>query len=393
MSIDSKIIIIGAGAEGLSTALCLAERGATDVTVIDRAHVAAGSSCLSAGIYTRQYVSPSDIELRVEAYERLCQLERDTGLVLFRNGFVRLAHDSETMDTFERAAATQRSLGVDDALALDNSGLRSLIPDMFCDDLAGGLYSPSDGYLDGQQLCMTYAESAQRRGVRILSRHRLTGYTPLPGDRHQLHTSRGRLECDVVINAAGAWSPEVGRIFDAPIDLVPQRHQACIVEIKEPLDYILPSLMDYVPGTGTKGVYLRPEGDRQLIVGLHSNDVVDGAVDPDSFSPTVDEDFVEELIPAFLQRMPGLNDVSLVDGWAGIYPNSADDLFIVGPCPDRPGVFAVTGFGGVGVYMSPVAGRIAADWVLDGGTRPGDDAFSPYRFTADAAFAGDRVTQ
>lgn len=384
---DLSIIVIGAGAAGLSTALELAVRGCTDVTVIERDHVAAASSGVSAGIFTRQYIEPQDIEVRVEAYQRLCEIERRAGLTLVRNGFLRLAHDDETMAAFERGAATQRELGVDDAVALDRSAVEDLLPGMRCDDIVGGLYSPTDGYLDGQQLCMAYAELAEAAGARVLARHELVGYEPTTAGRHLLRTSRGTLECDVVVNAAGAWAPRVGEMLGAPVPIVPERHQACILQLERPLETLLPSVMDYVPQSGELGLYFRPEGRHQLIAGLHTNDrLPDTVVDPDDFHAGADAAFVDELVPMLADRMPGLAGMGLQGGWAGVYPNSADDLFIIGPV--RPGVFDVCGLNGVGIYMSPFAGRLAADWILDGGpSDPAEQRFAPTRFVAGAPAA------
>ncbi|UGS39003.1 NAD(P)/FAD-dependent oxidoreductase [Capillimicrobium parvum] len=379
-----SVVVVGAGAAGLSAALCLVERACPDVTVIDRGHVASGSSSLSAGVFTRQYTERMDIALRVESYERLCQLERDAGLVMRRNGFLRLAHDEATMDEFVRGAALQHELGATDAQAVDRREVQRLVPDLRCDDVSGGLFGPTDGYLDGQQLCMAYAEQAQARGARILARHELTGYDELPGGRHRLTTSRGRLECDVVLNAAGAWAPAVGALLGAPVQIVAERHQACVMRLDAPLAYELPSVMDYVAGSGEVGLYLRPEGERQLIAGLHSNERLEQAADPDDFHGGADAAFIDALIPLLVDRMPGLAGIGFEGGWAGLYPNSVDERFIIGPCPGRDGIHALCGLDGVGVYMSPAAGRIAADWILDGEPRSAHEAvaFSPDRFEA-----------
>jgi sarcosine oxidase subunit beta len=121
--------------------------------------------------------------------------------------------------------------------------------------------------------------------------------------------------------------------------------------------------MDYVPGSGRLGLYFRPEGGRQqqLIVGLHTNDRLDAEEsDIDHFHTGMDAAFVDALVPALLERMPGLAEASLQSGWAGLYPNAADDEFSIGPCPGREGVFAACGLNGVGVYMW-VSGRFGGE--------------------------------
>jgi len=369
---EPAIVVVGAGASGLSTALSLAERGAQDVTVIDRRHVAAGSSALSAGVFTRQYTEPIDIELRQECYLRFCDLERENGLLLRRNGFVRLAHDEATMASFVTAAECQRAFGVEDARALDADELARLIPDMRCADLEGGLYGPSDGYLDGQQLCMVYAERAAALGVRILAYHGLLARERGQRRAHRLITTREAIECDVVVNAAGAWASHVGNILEAPVDVDAERHQAAVMGLTRELPYVLPTVMDYSPGSGRLGLYLRPEGEtqHQVIVGLHTNErMAEAEPDADAFHTGIDAAFIDEIVPLLLERMPGFADAGLQSGWAGLYPNAADDQFIIGPCAGADSVFAACGVNGVGVYMSPVVGRLAAEWILDGSPR------------------------
>lgn len=383
MSDDTKIVIVGAGAAGLSTAMHLARRGCTDVTVIERGYPAEASSGLSVGVFTRQYFKPRDIRMRVEAYELLLELERDHGLVLIKNGFARLAHDQQMLEEFEQGAELQRRLGVEDSKVLDRDELAKVIPDMDCTDIEGGILTPSDGYMDGQQLCMKFAEIAQAKGVELRVKTALEGYSRLPGGGHRLDTSKGELECDVVVNAAGAWAPAVGEILDAPVSIRPERHQACIFELEEPLSYQLPTIMDYMPESGEMGLYLRPEGERQIVAGLHTNEKFDEAlVDADDYFAGVEAEFVDELIPMLAKRMPGLSEMGLREGWAGIYPNSPDDDFIIGP--QKEGIFAACGLNGVGVYTSPFLGKLAAEWIMTGAPSDPDlRALSPERFAAE----------
>jgi len=144
-----SVAVIGGGAIGLSTALHLAELGADDVVVLERSHVAAESSGLSVGIIETQYVEPLDIELRVRSMELFRRLERDRGLHVVRNGYLRLVHSADRLPAFEASMELQRELGVADACVLDAAGVQELVPDLRCDDVAGGLWGPSDGYIDG----------------------------------------------------------------------------------------------------------------------------------------------------------------------------------------------------------------------------------------------------
>jgi sarcosine oxidase subunit beta len=154
------VCVIGAGAIGLCSALELARRGVSQVTVIEARHVAAGSSGLSVGIVETQYLDSLDIELRARSMRSFERLEREHGLRVVRNGYLRLGHSAEARAAFERSVEIQHELGVLDASVLDSEQVGRLVPDMRVDDVQAGLFGPSDGFIDGHLYCGLLAELA-----------------------------------------------------------------------------------------------------------------------------------------------------------------------------------------------------------------------------------------
>ena len=379
----TRVCIVGGGAVGLACAAELTGLGC-EVVLIERDQLVSGSSGLSVGVYSRQYAARLEIALRVDAYERMCALEREHGLQIRRNGYLRLAHDSETLESFERGIELQHELGVPDSQALDADGLRKLIPELRADDLAGGMWGPSEGYLDGHELCMTYAEVATAGGAEIRIRAALTGVERSAGGGWRLTTTTGIVEADIVVNAAGAWADRVGELLGTPITIVPQRHQALIISTGRPLGRFMPFVMDYVPGSGEEGLYFRGERPDALIAGFHSNDLTAGeSDDPDDPHRSVDPDHIEQVSSQLIDRLPGL-ELGFIGGWSGIYPVSADGQIVVGPFPDDPTVIAALGLDGVGIQLSPVVGRLVAEHIVFGEVRalPGTEALSPSRFVS-----------
>ncbi len=362
-----SVVIIGAGALGLCTAHALAEAGVREVAVIDGRHVAAGSSGLSVGIIETQYLDPLAIELRVQSMRFFDRLERERRLPIVRNGYLRAAHSDADMDAFAASVAVQRELGVRDATVLDRQGLRHRIPAMEVSDLAGALFGPSDGYLDGHLLCMLLAEWLRERGVRVIAGSRLQAHEVHAG-RHRLITSGETYEADIVVNAAGGWAGQVGEILGTPVPILPQRHQALVVRLGRELDYLMPSVMDYIPASGSIGLYFRHEAANRLIAGLHTEDVLDSVVDPDDGGRRDLQEFIEQVAELFSHRMPGLGEAGLGGVWAGIYPMTADGLPIVGPEADET-IVTVAGAGGAGVQSAPALGALAADWIVHGEPR------------------------
>jgi len=366
MTRSPSVVVVGAGALGLCTAYHLVDRGAGDVTVIERGRVAGASSGLSVGIIETQYLDPLAIEIRVESMRFFTELERSGALAITRNGYLRLAHRQADMEAFVNSLEVQRSLGVADCRVVERDALQALIPDLRCDDLAGGLFGPSDGYVDGYRYCTALAAGVVARGGRVLQDTELVGCDPLPGDRNRLRTNRGDVECDVVVNAAGGWAGRVGDILGAPVTILPQRHQALIAHLAAPLGYVMASVMDYVPSSGGFGAYFRDEGPGRLVAGLHTEEVIHDIVDPDAVVRDTPGDYIELVAERLAQRLPGLTDMRLGDVWAGIYPMRPDGRPVVGPHDGRASVVTVAGAGGSGLQSSPALGRIAADWILDG---------------------------
>jgi sarcosine oxidase subunit beta len=255
---------------------------------------------------------------------------------------------------------------------------------MRTDDLAGGVWGPSDGYLDGHELCMTYASIATGRGADIRIRTELLDADTIAGGARRLTTNTGTIEADVVVNAAGAWADRVGELLGAPIAIVAQRHQALIISTGRPLERFVPFVIDYVPGSGEEGLYFRGERPDALIAGVHTNDLAAGeSDDPNNPHRAVEPDHVEEVSNMLTERLPGLA-LAFVSGWSGIYPVSADGQIVVGPFPDDPTVVAALGLDGVGVQLSPVVGRLVAEYIVFGEVRTfaGSEALLPGRFGA-----------
>ena len=194
----------------------------------------------------------------------------------------------------------------------------------------------------------------------------LIGCDPAAGGGLRLATSQGTLDCDLVVNAAGGWAGRVGAILGAPVEILPQRHQALMGRLAAPLDYVMPSIMDYVPSSGGFGVYIRDDGPGRFIAGLHTEEVIHDIVDPDEVGRDAPDEYVELVGERLAHRLPGLLEMRLGDVWAGIYPMRPDGRPVVGPHPDRPEVITVAGAGGSGLQSSPALGRIAAEWILEG---------------------------
>ncbi len=374
-----RVTVIGAGAVGLACADHLLAAGVRDVVVLEQEQIASGSSGLNIGVVETQYMDPLWIALRVYARRVFDRLADERGLEFTRCGYLRPAGDDAALARYARSVELQRELGVADARVVDGDEIGRLFPDLRRDDLVGGLFGPSDGYVDPHRYCGLVADSVRAAGGEIRTGTRLEGAERTAAG-WRLRTGAGTVDCDVVVNAAGAWAPRIGELLGAPVGVVPQRRQAAIAHLARPLAYVPPFFMHYEPGTGRLGAYIRYERPDQLIVGLHTEDILEAPADPDAYPRGSSQDFLEDIAEQLAGRLPGLADgMRLGNGWSGLYPMGPGGHPQVGPRPDAPGVVDAVGFGGSGLQASPAAGLLVTDWILHGEPRtiPAARAIAP----------------
>lgn len=368
-----RVVIVGAGVLGLSAAVELGLDGKSEVTLIDREHPGAGSSSLSAGVFTSQYLTEPDIEIRAWSLRRFAELEQTRGLNLRRIGLLRFARDARTLADYRYSAQTQRDYGIQSASVIDPEEVAALLPHYEQGELEGALYSPVDGYMDGGELCSLLAEWALELGVSIRGGTALTGMRRGGAEsKYVLTTNRGEIPADLICNCAGAWAEQVGELLEAPWSVVNERHEAFIFELPERIETVYPVVLDNVPGNDAGGaaLYFRAEGERQLITGLHSNSILGHPVeDPDDYFRGVTQDSVDEIVARLADAFPELPDIGYRTGWAGLYPHSSSQRPVLGPHPDNEDVLIGAGLGGIGLSLGPALGRLLADWVAFGAPR------------------------
>lgn len=376
-----SILVIGGGVAGLSTALRAAELGATDVTVLEQAHLASGSSGLSAGVFNINATDPLNVEIRIRCRELLDRFEAENGMHLARIGHLRLAKREEQTSLFENTIETQTALGVEPSKLLTPAEIQDLVPDLKTDDLVAGLFNPRDGHMDGPLLCGTIAERAKAAGVDIRQKTRVEAIEKGSSKRHLVKTNNGDHEADIIVNAAGAWADRLGDMLGCPVPLMSQLHEVVRVRIPGSLPYIVPMIQEYIPGYEEAG-YMRQDGPDSLIAGLHTYSVLEDmpSENPDDYAQTVRGEYVEAVAAHVTARLP-IDTLQFQAGWTGLYPISKDEQFLVGPYDVDPTVIACAGLGGHGLTAGVAVGPLAAEYAVLGGAKSisGAEALLPDR--------------
>jgi sarcosine oxidase subunit beta len=379
-----RVVIIGGGAVGLSTALHLTKMQADlDVVVLEADHVGSGSSSRSIGVVETQYVGEFDIAVRAYGRQFCDDLAENHGLRFVRTGYVRLASKESDFADYELSLKRQADCGVTDAQVLEAKEVEALIPQISMAGRLGGLYGPSDGFLDGHLFCSLMTELIVENGGKVRQNTKVLGINSLANGDFEIETTQGTFLADEVVNAAGGWAGKIGDLLGTPVPLVPQLHSAALIQMGAPLANMIPMVMDYVPGSGKPGLYFRYERPDQLVAGLHIEEAINSASDPDTYSETGTPEFIEELAELISERLPGLPEGGISRAWSGIYPLTTDRSPIVGSHPNNPRVKCALGAGGNGIQLAPAIGRAVAEEIVTGNlaSLPADNPWTAARLS------------
>jgi len=356
----TKHLIIGGGLEGLAIAWSLADRGETDVIVLERNTICSGMTGKSSGVVRAHYGSPSLAAMAwygVDIFHRASEIFGDD--MGFREcGYVVGVGDANVHPLQQNVAMMQK-LGIDVDL-ISHDAMSALWPGMNLDDFAAFAYEPRGGRGDAYLAGMAFAASARRLGVAIRQN---TGVESL------LQSSAGyvfgaklvngdEVHADHVVLATGPWAPILGEQVGLDIPIKAQRAQLVLVDQGEPVPYV-PVLSDLA---GLQ--YLCREPNGELLVG-NSDHSRPEYIDPDNYVNRADESTIDKIISKLANRLPNMPDPRITSSYVGAYDVTPDYNPIIGHAP-VDGLFLATGFAGHGYKISPAVGRLVADLLVDG---------------------------
>ena len=384
MKSAADVVIVGGGCMGASVAYHLTRRGITDVLLLERETLlGAGSTGRNAGGVRHQFSTEANIRLSIESIRLLERFADEVGhsIDFHQDGYLFLLSSDRSVEVFQKNVALQRSLGVD-VQWLDAAAAGRLATGLDVAGVAAATFCARDGIADPNGVTMGFAKAAQAAGATIERDVEVTGIRTRDGRVVAVEATRGRVETPVVVNAAGPWARQVGRLAGVDVPVDPIRRHIFIAALDGATDTArVPSTHIMVIDFDTT-FYFHREGAGVLF----------GMGDPretPTYDTTVQWDFLPQVIEVAVQRLPALAAASISHAWAGLYEMSPDANPIIGPAPSLEGFFLIDGFSGHGFQHSPAAGRILADLIA--GRDPGIDTtpFSPARFSA-APIAGER---
>ncbi len=354
------VIIIGGGVMGSSLAYHLANdgfKGRIAVLEKDPTYERA-STTLSVGGIRRQF--STEVNIRICQYslsfykefgERM-EVEGERPEIDFKpRGYLFLGNE-KNWPLLVKHQAFQRSLGVETQLLNIDETLR-IIPDLNTEDLVGSSFSPGDGYMDPHGVLQGFVKKAKHLGVHYI--HEEVMEILRKGDHIEgVKTRDGTIYfSSIIVNAAGPYASEVGRMVGIEIPVVPVRRMVYLFKPPRLFEYNLPLTID------TSGVYFLHETGRQILTGKSRLE------EPPGINFTWERSYFNEVIwPLIAHRVPLFNELKLMSGWAGLYEiNQWDSNGIIGNHPEISGFFMAVGFSGHGFQQAPAVGKALSELI------------------------------
>ncbi|GAA1799371.1 FAD-dependent oxidoreductase [Planosporangium flavigriseum] len=360
----SRIVIIGGGVVGCSIAYHLAQRGVTDVTLVERRKLTDGSTWHAAGLVGQLRSSSSLTQLMQKSVETYQTLEEKTGYATGWRGVgsIRVASSPDRWEEIRRLATTGKSFGFDVHLVSPKEAL-DLFPLLNTDGVYGATWIPSDGYVDPSQLTHSFATGARAAGVKIIQDCRVESIERVGRRITAVVTSQGRIECDTLVNATGMWGTETARLAGVDLAVNAVEHQYVVTEKADGIPWDLPTMRD-----PDARFYLKPEAGGLVIGGWEEGTRapwrrIPVDLGPDLFPPNYER--FEGLADGAAHRIPRFGELGIQTWVNGPIPFSPDAEPLMGITEDLDNMFHCCGFS-AGVAAGGGAGWAMANWIVDG---------------------------
>jgi sarcosine oxidase subunit beta len=357
----ADVVIIGGGIVGSSIAWHLTEAGCKDVLVIERESAQGkGSTGKSMGGVRAQFSTPVNIQMSLYSIPFYATFDERLGHPAgYRpQGYLFLATRQSHLDYLRANFEKQTALGLRTVRMLQAEEIKSMLPQLRSDDILGGTFCSTDGFVDPYSAMNGFMASAIDKGATLWKKTDLTGFVKDTRGIAAVDTTRGRVATRKVVNAAGAWAPQVAAMAGLELPVQPLRRMLVPSEPFDDFPHSSPMVIDM-----STGFHFRPEG-RGCLLAWNDPDETPG------YKMDFEPSFIEKILVRAADRVPAFENLAINPkrAWAGLYEMSPDHHAILGPVSSIPGFYLANGFSGHGVMHAPSTGKILSDLMLKGQT-------------------------
>tara|TARA_R110002033_G_scaffold45400_3_gene88719 strand:- start:916 stop:3363 length:2448 start_codon:yes stop_codon:yes gene_type:complete len=371
----ARVVIIGGGVIGCSVAYHLTQLGWNDVVLLERKQLTSGTTWHAAGLIAQLRASANMTKLAKYSQELYGNLEAETGVAtgFKRVGSITAALTTERLEELHRQAAMARAFGVE-VQEISPSEVKAKYEHLNIDGVTGGVYLPLDGQGDPSNIALALAKGARQRGAHIHERAAVTNVTRtgrrVTGvDWQGADGSNGHIACDMIVNCAGMWGHQVGRMAGVNVPLQACEHFYIVSEVIPGLTQ-MPVLR--VPDECT---YFKEDAGKILLGAFEPVSkpwAVDGIPHDFEFDQLPEDfDHFEPILEAAVHRMPMLADAGIHTFFNGPESFTPDDAYHLGLAPEMDNVWVAAGFNSIGIQSAGGAGMALAQW-MEAGEKPFD---------------------
>jgi len=375
----ADVVIIGAGIVGSSVAWHLTESGCRNVLMVEReSHQGKGSTGKSMGGVRAQFATSVNIQMSLYSIPFYASFEERLGLPSeYRpQGYLFVATKPSHLHYLRTNQELQKSLGLKQVRMLTRDEIVNIVPQLRFDDVLGGSFCPTDGFVDPYSVMVGFTTRACEQGATLWRATEVTGINLEQGRISGVETTRGAVATRVVVNAAGPWAAQAAALAGVDLPVEPLRRMLVPTEPFDGVSHAIPMVIDM-----TNGFHFRPESLGFL---LAWNDPEETPGYKTDFEPF----FIEKILVRAADRVPCFENLAVNPkrAWAGLYEMSPDHHAILGPVTNVPGFFCANGFSGHGAMHAPASGKIVSDLILLGATDVVNNVelLSPERFAKGA---------
>lgn len=350
----AKIVIIGGGIMGLALAHNLALQGETDVVVLEKGYLCAGASGRNGGGVRMQWGTATNIELSKRSIHLMKGFAREMGINVWlrQGGYLFLAKSKAVAERLARSATLHNKHGVPTEI-LTPDAAQQIVPQLEMTGVQLAAFNKDDGVIFPWPFMWGYAQSCQKKGIKVETFTRVTGFEQAQGRIRKVITDRGEIACDTVVVACGAWSPKIASLAGVKLPNEPHRHEICSSEPLKPFLQPLVSVLD-------SGLYFSQSMRGEIVGGMG-----DPAEKP-QLELGSSMRFLSRYGKALTELMPSTGRLKILRQWAGPYDVTPDNSPILGRTPGLPNLLQLSGFVGHGFMMAPVVGELYGEYLTGG---------------------------
>ena len=364
----TKVVVIGGGVAGCSVAYHLAKFGWKDTILLERDQLTSGTTWHAAGLVGQLGATANITKLRKYSLNLYKELEKETELStgLKQNGAITVATSKDRLQELLRQATSAQLFDVN-VEVLNKERIKDLYPVINDQDIYGGVYMPEDGQADPVGVTNVLAKAAKNNGVKIYEKTPVNKILLKNNKIIGVDTTKGKIECEYVVLATGMWSRQIGEDIGVAVPLYPNEHFYIITEPIKDLPKNLPVLRDY-----DNCLYLKEDAGKML-VGIFEpnakNAFKEKGIVPNNFSfgefPD-DFDHFEPYLEKSFHRLPMLETAGIRKFFSGPESFTPDTQYLLGETAEVKNLFTCCGFNSIGIASSGGAGRVTAEWMING---------------------------